>query len=56
MSLLVTAIIVLIVVCLIIWAVQSFMPGDVRIKMLIIFLVIIVAVIWFLNAAGIVSL
>ena len=56
MSLLVTAIIVLIVVCLIIWAIQSFMPGDARIKMLIIFLVIIVAVIWFLNAAGIVSL
>ena len=56
MSLLITAIIVLIVVCLIIWAIQTYMPGDARIKMLIIFLIIIVAIVWFLNAAGIVSL
>ena len=56
MSLLVTAIIVLIIVCLLIWAIQSFMPGDSRIKALIIFLVIVVAIVWFLNAAGILSL
>ena len=56
MSLLITAIIVLIVVCLIIWAIQTYMPGDARIKALIILLVIIVAIVWFLNAAGILSL
>ena len=38
-SLLISIIVVLIVVCLIVWAIQAFMPGDGRIKSLIIFLV-----------------
>ena len=55
MSLLLSIIVVLIVVCLIVWAIQAFMPGDARIKTLIIFLVILVAVLWLLNATGIFS-
>ena len=45
-------IVVLIVVGLIVWLVQTFLPIDPRIKMVIIALVVLLLILWLLSTVG----
>lgn len=55
MSTLINVVIVLIVVGLILWLINRFIPMDYRIKQILNVVVIIVVIIWILRAFGLLS-
>jgi hypothetical protein len=56
MELLITVIVVLIVMGLAIWLVNAFLPIDQRIKMVINALIVLVVIIYLLQASGVVDI
>ena len=52
---LVNIIVVLVVVGLLLWAVNSYIPMEARIKSILNIVIIIAIVVWLLNAFGVVS-
>lgn len=55
MDLLVSLIVVLIVVGLALYLVQEFLPIDARIKMVICAVIVLVAIVWLIQASGIMA-